>query len=134
MPMASSSNFLLMRILISSSFSVRFVTWMPCTFIPFFGGSIMVPTAAFSQFCSLSVLLSICFHSCLILTWFFSVLYSIMLVSDSSLDRVLSFCFGMHDCFESSLRLCQAPSSIRFRKWSIFGKTTTGRVCLVFLF
>lgn len=123
--MASSSSFLLTRILSSSSFSVRFVTWMPCTFIPFFDGSTIVPMAAFSQFCSSSVFLSICCHSCLILMWFFWVLYSIMLVSDSSLERVSSFCFGILECFESSLRLCQVPSWIRFRSGSIFGKTAT---------
>jgi len=103
-------------------------------FMLFFGGSIMVPTAAFSQFCSSSVFLSICCHSFFIRSWFFLVSYSIMLVSDSSLERDSSFCFGMFECSDSSLRLCQAPSSIRLSSWTSFCKTTTDRLRLAFLF
>jgi hypothetical protein len=34
----------------------------------------------------------------------------------------------------SSWRLCQAPSWIRLRRWSSFGKTDTMRVCSGFYF
>lgn len=88
---------------------------------------------AFSQSC-LSVFLSICCHSCLILTWFFWVSYSIMLVSDSSFERVSSFCFGILEFFESSLRLCHVLSWIRLRSWSSFSKTATDRLFSAFLF
>jgi len=134
MPIASSSNFFSTRIPNSSSFSVRFVTRMPWMFMLFFGGKTILPTAAFSQSCSSCVFLSICCHSCLILTWLFSFSYSTMLVSDSSFRRFVSFCLGMLECFESSLRLCHAPSSIRLRNWSIFSKTTTYRLFSAFLF
>lgn len=109
----------------SSSRSVRFDTLMPCMSMLFFAGSMMVPTAVFDGCCSSSVFLSICCHSFLILTWFLLVSYSSMLVSDSSLERASSFCFEILECFESLLRLCHAPSSIRLRKWSSFGKADT---------
>ncbi len=117
--MASSSSILLMRMLSSSSFSVKFVTAMPWMFMVLFGGSMMLPVAVFWQFCSVSMFLSMFCHFWVILILVFVLSSSIMFVSESVLERDSSFCFGMFERLERLLSVCQVPSSIRLSMWSI---------------
>lgn len=126
MPMASSSNPLFARSPNSNSSSVRFVILMFCRLMVFLGGSMIVPNAAAGVPSSFSVFSSSLIHSSLSRVVRFSVLYSRMLASDSSLVSGASFFSGILSVLERSLRLCQAPSLSSSRKLSSFSMIVAG--------
>lgn len=108
--MSSLSSLLIVKFN-SSVLSVRFVTFVPCKFTVFSGGTIIVPIASFS---SRGLLYSwhMNFHFGLIFTFSLSFLYSIRLCSVRSVNISFRWFTGTFKDLERSLTPCHEPSFI----------------------